>query len=506
MQSSGTLVGSAPPGGRWTMAPNRRATLWWALGLGLLAAGATGAVAFYGQNRPAEDRPAAAAPAGPGAAGREPAESGATRPEAAAPSASSGGSERAVAVSAVPLTVRQVQRSVNAVGSFFGFDEVTVPAEVSGIVSKIYHDVGDVVRPGDVLMEIDPTDHQLAVDETRRMLELEATRLGVQEEDIQKAAQFQPEQILEIVSDRVDIQTLPSVVRAKEQLANASSRQDRARQLRERGSMSSEEVDQRQTDFEVAKAAYDQAMLDARAALAGIKYRLVLLRIVNRKLALTKIKVPSPTSRLRMPQEIRYAVVERKVTEGEMLKDAPGSSSATYALVMDGVLKLKATVPERYAGQVQEGQEADIFVDAYPDRKFQGQVIRINPMIDRTSRTFQVEVFVDNPKRELKAGGFAKVDILTHVDPNAWTVPAEAIVSYAGSIKIFVIRAGRAHVVSVVPGIEGRDWVELVRSQSPDLRQDDRVITSGQEKLAEGVAVFDRQQSNSGSTASGPRP
>ncbi len=43
----------------------------------------------------------------------------------------------------------------------------------------------------------------------------------------------------------------------------------------------------------------------------------------------------------------------------------------------------------------------------------------INPMVDRTSRTFMVEVYVDNAQRELKAGGFAKVDILTHVDPKA---------------------------------------------------------------------------------------
>ena len=99
-----------------------------------------------------------------------------------------------------------------------------------------------------------------------------------------------------------------------------------------------------------------------------------------------------------------------------MLKDAAGSSTATFDLVMDGVLKLHAQVPERFVGQVQPGQKAEIHVDAYPDRVFAGEVFRINPMIDRNSRTFEVEIVVDNPKRELKAGGFAKVDILTHVD------------------------------------------------------------------------------------------
>jgi multidrug efflux pump subunit AcrA (membrane-fusion protein) len=491
MHSSGTLAGEAYRAETATRAAPR-VWMW-----GLLVTGGVAVTAVLlamwlrGPNGSGAEHVLAAAPAAGGAA-EKPAADAPPQGRPAAPATAPTGTEASVAVSVVPLTVRKVQRTVNAVGSFHGFDEVTVVAEVSGIVSKIHHEVGDIVRPGEILLEIDPTDYQLVVEETRRTLELDATRLGVAEENIQKAIDLDPEQIQALVGQVVDIRKLPVVVRAQEQLDNAQTRQERAQQLRDRGSMSPEEYDQRVTDFEVAKSNFDQALLDARAALAGVKLRLVMLKIANRKLSLTKVKVPTPTARQQMPKEVRYAVVERKATEGEMLKDSSGTSSATYELVMDGVLKLKAAVPERYVSQVKEGQQAEIQVDAYPNETFKGQVIRINPKIDRTSRTFEVEVFVENPQRQLKAGGFAKVDLLTYVDANAWTVPAEAIVSYAGSIKVFVIRAGRAHVIPVVPGVEGRGWVELVRAESPDLRQDDKVITSGQEKLAEGVAVFDR--------------
>ncbi len=159
-------------------------------------------------------------------------------------------------------------------------------------------------------------------------------------------------------------------------------------------------------------------------------------------------------------------------------------------------------MPERFVNLVKVGQVAPVSVDAYPGRQFPGEVVAINPMIDRTSRTFTVEVYVGNAQRELKAGGFAKVDILTHVDPKAWTAPVEAIVTYAGSTKIFVIRDGyagstkifvirdgRARAMPIATGLEGRGWVELVRPPESGLRPDDRVITSGHEKLAEGVAV-----------------
>jgi multidrug efflux pump subunit AcrA (membrane-fusion protein) len=402
-----------------------------------------------------------------------------------APAAASGDQARSVTVTVAPITVQPVQRAVGAVGTFFGYDEVTVMAEVTGLVTKVYHDVGDIVRPGEVLLEIDATDYQLGFEETLRALQLEVARIL---SPLPPDADFEPERALAILRS-LDLNKLPSVVRAKEEEENARLRFDRVKQLFERGSISDEEYQQRSTDYDVALSKLTQAQLDAQAVIAGIKHRLVLLRIAKRKLDLTQVKVPSPTERERRPETVQYAVVEKKVTEGEMVKDTPGSSTAAFELVMDGVLKLRANVPERFVSEVSQGQKAEVHVEAYPDRVFAGDVVRINPMIDRTSRTFEVEVYVDNPNRDLKAGGFAKVDILTRVDPQAWTVPVEAIVTYAGSIKVFVIRDGHAHAVAITPGLEGRGWVELIRSASPDLRQDDQIITSGQEKLAEGVAV-----------------
>jgi len=55
---------------------------------------------------------------------------------------------------------------------------VTITPEVEGRVLKIHHDVGDTVRPGDTLLELDPADFRLAVAEARRGLERELAKLG----------------------------------------------------------------------------------------------------------------------------------------------------------------------------------------------------------------------------------------------------------------------------------------------------------------------------------------
>jgi len=138
---------------------------------------------------------------------------------------------------------------------------------------------------------------------------------------------------------------------------------------------------------------------------------------------------------------------------------------------------------------VREGQAAQIRVDAFPQRVFDGNVVRINPAVDRMSRTFNVQVYVPNPDRALKAGGFAEVEILTRVDPAAWTVSPESVVTYVGSTRVFVLRDGQAHVIPVERGIEGAGWVEVLHDGAGDLRLDDVVIRGGQDKLAEGVPV-----------------
>src|SRR5262245_783769 len=71
------------------------------------------------------------------------------------PPASSRSEAVAVVVTTEPVTPRPVRRTVTVVGSLFGRDEVTITPKVEGRIVKIHHDVGDAVKPGEVLLEID---------------------------------------------------------------------------------------------------------------------------------------------------------------------------------------------------------------------------------------------------------------------------------------------------------------------------------------------------------------
>jgi RND family efflux transporter MFP subunit len=109
----------------------------------------------------------------------------------------------------------------------------------------------------------------------------------------------------------------------------------------------------------------------------------------------------------------------------------------------------------------------------------------MNPTVDRTNRTFQIEVLVPNAERRLKPGNFAKAAIMTHQDSNAITVPTEALVAFAGVSKVFVVQEGKAHAVEVRLGERGDGWLEVLG----DLTEGASVVTSGQTQLAEGTTV-----------------
>jgi RND family efflux transporter MFP subunit len=370
---------------------------------------------------------------------------------------------RVVPVTVTVVTERAIQRTIEVVGTFHGMEEVTVSSKAAGRITKILHDVGDTVKAGDELLEIDDIDYRLAVEEAARSLESELAKLG----------------LAKLPSGQVNIDELPSVIRNQALTENAKRKYQRADSLRAKNINSQDEFEQTQTDYQVAEMNLEQARMDARSTIAAARHRNASLTMMAQKLRDTKVTVPAPSN----SEAASFVVSERLVSEGEMVQGAPPTE--LFKLVVDNVLKLKVTVPERHIGDLSVGQTAAIAVDAYPRETFEGRVSRINPTIDPASRTCEIEVLVQNNDRKLRPGNFAKIAVLTSQDTQAITVPEETLVSFAGVQKIFVVRKGKAVAVEVKVGMRGDHWLEVVG----DVQPGDQVVTTGYTQLADGTAV-----------------
>jgi membrane fusion protein, multidrug efflux system len=263
---------------------------------------------------------------------------------------------------------------------------------------------------------------------------------------------------------------------------NSRMRLDRAKKLAATQALSPEEYNDRITDFRAAQSEYDSQMLIARAGLATIQMRWEALRNAQNQLRDTKILVPIPTKPVPgSPEKVAYAITQRSVAEGTFVR----VGTELFKLVIDQSLRLKANIPERFSSEVKLGQKANVTTAASPE-PFEGVVSRINPEVNATTRTFEIEVSVANPNGLRKPGSFAKTAIVTRLDAAAATVPLESIVSFAGINKIFLVANSQAKEVQVTLGVQGTTWVEIA---APALPKDAVVVTSGQSAISDGSRI-----------------
>ncbi len=161
-----------------------------------------------------------------------------------------------------------------------------------------------------------------------------------------------------------------------------------------------------------------------------------------------------------------------------------------FVLVADNPLRLRGEVPERFAAEIHTGQEVRGYVEAFPDGTIEGRLTRISPAANPQSRALAVEALVPNGDGQLKTGFFCKAQILTRTDAQALVVPAEALVSFAGVTRVFVIDdQGVAHGRQIQTGLRLGTLVEVTQG----IAAGERVATSGLGRLAEGTQVSVRE-------------
>ncbi len=173
---------------------------------------------------------------------------------------------------------------------------------------------------------------------------------------------------------------------------------------------------------------------------------------------------------------------------GRIYQDTGASvnPATPIALVVNQAqVRVAVDVPEKYSGKVFQGQRAAIKVDAFPDRRFNGKVYRVSPVVDSRSRNTMVEVLVDNADGRLKSGMFAEARLIVASRGAALSVPAGAVVSEDGANFVFVPAAGGlAARLPVTTGIKTSEFVQI-----SGLTDGADVITFGLYGLKDGSKI-----------------
>ena len=180
---------------------------------------------------------------------------------------------------------------------------------------------------------------------------------------------------------------------------------------------------------------------------------------------------------------------------GEMFSGAPQPQIGKAAIVsLVQIDKLKAIVPvsEVYFPMIKKGMETSIKSDLYPDKSIKGKIFNIYPTIDAASRTFNIEIQIENREGLLRPGMFNRITI-DFDQAEAMLLPSIAILKMQGSNDryLFVEKDGVAHRVGVTIGSRYDELVEVI---ADELKQGDKIIISGQGRLLDGVKVKVEEQ------------
>jgi membrane fusion protein, multidrug efflux system len=399
---------------------------------------------------------------------------------------------RIVPVTVAPLEHRAVERTVEVIGTLRGWEQVTLGSKRSGRVLKVYHDIGDRAQPGEPLIELDPVDARLGVQQAESRYLGELIKLGItkqQAEAFVKKYGISEELLIGQAADDA-IAKSPAVIHKRLAREKALQHLTRQRALTQRGAGTPQELDDAENDWQSAAANYDDVVQQARTTIANAVASKVALSQAEQTLKDMIIRVPVPKllpPSLTRTSPLSYGVTRRQVSEGQMIKEG----EAVAELVIEDPIRLWSQVPEQYSEDVRVGQRVRLTTRAHPGVAIEGKVARINPSVDSSSRTFQVETLVPNERGLLRPGGFAKASIITDAEAKAAVVPLDSIVRFAGVTKLFIVENGKARSINdIKTGSEGRGWIEVTSKRLPEAAS---VVTTGQTQLADGTPVVIRE-------------
>lgn len=360
-----------------------------------------------------------------------------------------------VQVRVASVKSRTIQRAVESVGTLFPFDEAIISAEVDGRLEKVNADLGDLVQSGQVLAQISDEEQRYMVAQQDAQLRQSLERLGLQNEN-----------------DRVkDIRETPDVRRARADLFEAEQRYKRTRELVDQGIGPKTDLDQAQARFQAAQAAYDQTLNQTRNLIQEIERFKASLELQRKKLRDTTVRAP-----------FAAYVKERQATAGAFVR----ANSPMFTLVKIDPIRLRIEVPERMAPWVKVGQKADVKMEAFEGRTFEGKVWRISPSVDPAKRTFVVEALIQNPQNELKPGSYATARIVTDKNETIRIVPVRAVNYVLGTNKSYVVKPDQSvDVRDVTIGERFPQEVEIVEG----LNDGEQVAMSNLNRLDAGAKV-----------------
>jgi multidrug efflux pump subunit AcrA (membrane-fusion protein) len=343
------------------------------------------------------------------------------------------------------------------------FQETLLYAKITGYVARWNVDIGDRVRKGDVLAELDVP--EMVVDVRQKEAALRRADAQVR-------------------------QANAALLTAQAQAERARSQAGRLARIGKRGSLDRESVDEARLGYQAAKANLEKARADKAAAEAEVE-----VARAHRDYAQVMLRYAT----IRAPFD--GVVTQKNANTGDFVQPAGAGTRGRPLFVVDqdDPVRVFVNVPGADAAWIKDGDPVTLRLQGAGGELFRGKVTRNARALDPRTRTLRTEIDLPNPHRQLRPGMYVQATITVR-HPNAWTLPADAIVTQGDQTFCYRLENGRAVRTPLQVGPRGGGRVEVLKIQAraasadeearwEKVRGSEEVITGDLAALSDGQRV-----------------
>jgi multidrug efflux pump subunit AcrA (membrane-fusion protein) len=376
------------------------------------------------------------------------------------------------AVVVSPVVEKEIRSQIAAIATVEAQLSTTVSAESQGLVEEVPVKDGDRVEKGKtVLVRMKNSDRKIDLAEAdaayrRTVAQLAKLKRGLRKEEIGEVRAQLGERKALMTKYKRDLERAGELLRSK--IINLS------------------EYNRTESDYLAAKYQVQRLDQSLRIAQMGTRREDIAAQEAEgqrMKASLDRARDELEKTVIRAP--VSGFITKKHIEVGQWIQRG---GQVVDIINIDQVL-VRTGIQEKDISHVKVGDRAQVTVDAFPGKTFEGKIRDLIPLADIASRTFPVKIEVANPKYQLKAGMFARVTLFYGPKHPVLMVPKDALSQLGLRAQVFVANKGKARLVPVKIGRVFDGYVEVLEG---GLAKGDRVIVTGNESLQDRRPIMVR--------------
>jgi HlyD family secretion protein len=373
-------------------------------------------------------------------------------------------------VEVTPLRVGRANNQVRLIGQVEASQQATIRAQTGGVIKAMVVNVGDRVRAGEVIAQLDDTDQSLSIAQSRAQLAQQRSNLARLEQGTRP----------EILEQR---RAAVKAVKAREQ--DAADNLQRSTNLVRQGALAERTLIETRQQLDNLRNQRLQAEAELAEAEAGPIKSEIDAQKANVAAAIAALNQSKLTQRRTRIVAAASGIVQAKEANVGDFVEAGG---ALATLIADSKLDIFLDVPESLSSQVQPGNTVQLSSRALPKWKQTATIAALAPTADATSRRQRVRITLTNPPAGLLPGMAVEALLVRPATQSGagYVVSRDVLTQRRDQWFVATIVQNKAKLIPVKLTADMGSEVAIASSQ---LRVGQLLAVRGVDGLRDGMAV-----------------